>query len=327
MNDNRYNSTRPGKILVTRKGINLMVGETYVIILNPSDVNEGEDVVVAPPPPINYTVSANGGTGDPRSPGYDTTTLTFTFLSPPASTPVMQKVSGAAALGTLTMVNATTYTATCSTSVVTQENLVVKCTTAGINQDDKTVVVYKHNSAPPSIVTTYRYIYKDSGLVPGSKGTAGNPVIRNGGAQSLQWFFEYETVTYENGVETARAATRKDQYGIWSRDTYSLANYISFNQVENTSASITVGNRGNPFYAYDDAAYYVNGKWPYKAPLTFGKQDKTFWGVTHVNVGTNVVDGHVIENMPRSDLTLYLLGPMTYPNELYGHQIDIMVTQ
>jgi hypothetical protein len=114
MVDERYNSSRPGQILVRRKALNLWLGNTHNIKITDSDVNEGGDVVIIPPQPGSYTVTANGGPPAAITANeYQTTQLTFTFDSAPAvlSLTDIQKINGTTAITSLTQNTAVEYVA------------------------------------------------------------------------------------------------------------------------------------------------------------------------------------------------------------------------
>jgi hypothetical protein len=346
VDDSRLSSTIQNRV-VKYKGVPLMVGETYVIILKDSDVNEGGPSVVVPVP-ATYTVTADGGTESPALAAYDTTTLTFTFNKDVSGTPTFTKTGGSATVGTLSG-GPRVFTASVTTSVQPSENITLKCTAgaAAIDDSPHQVTVYKHTPASTGI-TTYRYIYKDSGY------TNAMPLQRNQTHQ-LQWFFEYEIRKYVDGVEDTGAlqVVRKNNYGSWLIDNSNnspIISYVTFQQNISTStgsgtASLLVGPHPgtNKTYMRDPAdvdntnqnlgdrpGKPAGYEWNFSTGLVFGFNEIniTFFGIPvgKMNIGTNVVDGHVIENMVSHNVPLYYPTGGLYKNQqVYGHPVTLRI--
>jgi hypothetical protein len=154
----------------------------------------------------------------------------------------------------------------------------------------------------------------------------------------LQWFFEYEKRTYIDGTEdtSARQVFRKNNYGSWSIDSSNNGGYVTFQQNIDASsgigtASLKVGPRGNPYMGTDLPGVT---EWDFPTGLVFGLNEITVnapvFGIpfpVRINVGTNVVDNHVIENMPRNNIPLYnpLTGAVIKQVPVYGHQVTFRI--
>ena len=147
--DERHSSTRPGQIFVRRKGVNLMLGETRLIVLSPSDIDEGEGVVIVDPDKITYTVTANGGAPALQSaPEYTTTQLTLTFSEDPGVITV-NKVSGTTVFGSLSGSGAVR---TLPVTVSQPENVILNVTGTDVETGNKVVTVFKQHVAPPQFI-------------------------------------------------------------------------------------------------------------------------------------------------------------------------------
>ncbi|MDR2435588.1 MAG: hypothetical protein LBD47_13635 [Treponema sp.] len=254
------------------------------------------------PQTIGYTVSANGGAGDPRDAAYTTTQITFTFDSDPGFTPTFVKDNGAAVIGLLTRTGPGTFTADCTTSVEPQEYLQLHCTDSDIDGTVKGVTVYRQDSTPPQVSTAYRYFYVDSGVK--------NPLpLQRHQSHTLTWEFTYRKVKYENGVSVIEELFTESNFGTFvidsSNDTQgsdSDSDYVRFRQggsYGNRDASLRVGTHpgnGNVVMAEDKAPGTGGYVWNFYTALDFTKDvqelQKSLGGVT-------------IEDMPSAELPVY----------------------
>ena len=169
------------------------------------------------------------------------------------------------------------------------------------------------------------------------------PLQRNQTHQ-LAWFFEYDKVTYVDGTETTRATTHKDKYGSWLIDSTNNGGYVTFQQTISTStgtgtASLLVGphpGSNSGFMDGDLPGKPAGYMWNFSTGLVFGFNEITvqvptgFLNISvpvKINVGTNVVDGHVIENMPMNNVPLYnpLTGSLLKQVPVYGHKVTFQI--
>jgi hypothetical protein len=261
------------------------------------------DIPPVVPATIYYTVSANGGPPAAQSDvAYTTTLLTFTFTSDPGDYIQITKSSGVATLGSLQRQTATTFAMPVTTSVAPMEVLHLSTTTAGIESGTKSVNVYHHHIQTPQPVITTRHFYKNSGV----RNTM--PLLRHQGHE-LDWFFEYETATYTDGVETGpRTTTTLNKFGSFdideSNDTLdsdSDSDYVRFYQTgswvnPNNStryARLRVGTWVSGAYMAKDKPPRTSGEWEFYTGLDFN-EDLSALGIE-------------IENMPEADVTRYFL--------------------
>jgi hypothetical protein len=254
------------------------------------------------PEAIGYTVTANGGAGDPKDSAYTTTQLTFTFDSNPGFTPTFVKVNGAADIGPLTQTGLRTYTAVCTTSVETQEYLQLRCTDSAIESFVKGVTVYKQDSTLPPASITYRYFYVSSGV------TNVMPLPRHQ-TNVLGWQFQYKKVTYEDGVPVNEEFFTKRAFGKFvidgsndTQDSDSDSDYVRFRErgsYGTREASLRVGTHpgnGVAFMAEDKEPNRSGYEWEFYTALDFSED---------VQELQQELGGVTIENMPVADLPLY----------------------
>jgi hypothetical protein len=254
------------------------------------------------PQTIGYSVSANGGAGDPRLPAYTTTQITFTFDSNPGFIPTFVKVSGDAVIGPLTQTGNRTFTAVCTTSVETEEYLELRCTDSAIESFVKGITVYKQDNTPPPTVTTYRYFYVTSEV------TNPTPLQRHQ-SHPLTWIFTYRKVTYVNGNQVNEEFFSRDNFGRFvidgSNDTTGSdldTDYVRFRQggsYGTREASLRVGTYVSGVYMANDKPPRDSGQWDFYTALDF-TQD--------VQALQTALGGVTIENMPSTELPLYFFG-------------------
>jgi hypothetical protein len=331
------------------KNVNVWRGHEYdegnsINYIRVTDADFGINPPVAD---ITYEITADGGLGNPYSAvEYDTTTLTFTFSKKPDATPVIQKVSGAATFNSLTLQQTgddrifilqgiTLVTAP-------QETLKFKTTTAGIDQSDHPVFVYKHQDPPAGFTGSkfqfravwvkytlngvlYTMIYKD-----GNWTYSGNNVLtldefktqaaipRNQNLR-IDYHWQINEVHYENGSETnfpnsgySKKTWELAQYGYFLVDEFSGANYVdlALNPGANQGITFKVGNKTNPHYAFDDGSQ----PWPFKTGIAFSPTDAktTVWVNSglgfmfpyQMNRGSNVIGPSNLTNQLPPGATL-----------------------
>jgi hypothetical protein len=247
--------------------------------------------------PVAYQVTANGGTGDPRTSSYDTTALTFTFESVPLAIPTFDYVSNVT-VGQLTRTsNPLVFTATCTATEDAQIQVV--CTnsqTSNVTADPRYVQVFKSQPGVPDVITT-RYIFKDAYVE--------NTVVQRNTSHQLKWVLKYDTVTYTNGVETSRQTTTKNQFGEWLVDASINSGYVSFNK----TGLLKIGPRPSGAIAYHANDKVGVAEWDFYVSVEFGQ----------------TVDGHLLENMPYQSVPLYLAGWQIGTKKVYGLYVTLTI--
>jgi hypothetical protein len=249
-------------------------------------------------PVITYNVTANGGTGDPHSPSYDTTALTFTFDSVPQKTPTFDYISGVTVGTLIRTTDPYVFTATCT--VTTEGTIQVICANGNetnVDTDTHYVRVFKSQPNVPQPITTMRYIFNDAYVE--------NMVVQRGVEHQLRWTLKYDTVTFTDGVETSRQTVTKNQFGEWLVDSSINSGYISFNK----TGLLKIGPRPAGAVVYHANDIVGVSEWDFYASVEFGQ----------------TVDGHIIENMPYQSVPLWL-GPFQIGSKkVYGLHVVLIV--
>jgi hypothetical protein len=249
-------------------------------------------------PNITYQITANGGSGDPYAPTYNTTLLTFTFSSAPPAGITMQKVSGAVSLtsGLIGTGDPRVFTMSVDATPLTgsQETAVFKTTTAGVDPSDHQVFVYKQQT--PAGFTGSKFLFKrfwitytttqpftqtyENGQWTYSSATGPINDLATFKAQAAlprnqehtiyyTWILRYEN--YSNGAIIDEDLIELGQYGYFLVDEYSGANYVdlTLNPGVGAGYKFKVGARTSPYYAYDDGSSI----WPFKTGIAFSATD------------------------------------------------------
>ncbi|MDR1970282.1 MAG: hypothetical protein LBQ46_00010 [Treponema sp.] len=258
-------------------------------------------IAAAPPVLINWSVTADGGIGNPTDPGYDTTLIGFKFDSDPGDSISFTKTKGKAETGSLSYLNKTFYTMNVTPVVATQEILYFSITAPNVAPGPYGVVIYKHNPAVSPQATTTRYLYKESGV------RNKMPLDRHQ-PHELDWFLSYDEVTYTGGKETGRVTRTLEKFGAFvidgSNDTQFSdkdSDYVRFNQngswangKSTRTASLRVGEHKSGPYMANDTPPRDKGQWDFYTALDFNTDLSAF--------------GIVIENMPSADVPRYVFG-------------------
>jgi hypothetical protein len=247
---------------------------------------------------ISYQVIADGGTGDPHAPEYDTTMLTFTFDKAPVAIPVFDYTSDVT-VGHLTRTsNPLVFTATCT--ALADKEMQIACTNeklSNVTSDTHYVRVYKSQPQITVPIITTRHIFNEAYVV--------NKVVQRNTEHQLLWVLKYDDVTYSDGVEISRNTVTKNQYGEWQIDSSTNSGYISFNK----TGLLKVGPRPVGAIAYSGNDIVGVSEWELYECLEFGQ----------------TVDGHLIENMPYQSVPLYL-GPFQIgTKKVYGLQVTLII--
>jgi hypothetical protein len=248
-------------------------------------------------PKIPYQVTANGGSGDPHDPAYDTTQLTFTFDTAPLAIPTFDYV-GAVTVGQLERTsNPLVFKANCTAPAdATVQVICTNVQASNVTADVHYVQVFKSQNTPQPVITT-RYIFKEAYIE--------NLVVQRNTNHQLRWVLKYDTVTYRDGVETDRQTVTKTQFGEWLIDSSINSGYISFNK----TGLLKIGPRPTGAIAYHANDKAGVAEWDFYASVEFGQ----------------TVDGHLIENMPYQSVPLFL-GPIQIGSKkVYGLQVTLTI--
>jgi hypothetical protein len=263
-----------------------------------------EDYVApAEPELIDWTLTADGG---PTQSGTfeDTEWIFFTFTADPGNQISMTQVgtSQATVTGTLERVDGTTFKMAVTPVTVTEEVLSFQAVSNGdVEPGPRGVTVYKYDPQIP-VVTTYKYIYKSSGV----RNTM--PLLRHQ-THNLDWYLTYAKETYEDGVKKSSVDVTLEEFGSFiidgSNDVLGSdkdTDYVRFRQSgswvnpnnSTRTASLRVGTYKSGTYMDNDTPSRDSGQWEFYTGLNFST-DLSALGIN-------------IENMPSAEVPLYIWG-------------------